>query len=594
MTDSTATPELSKADRDAIAQRALVEIEERKRAGTYSSGAKAHTEYEHRPLDWMVEKMGVDERTIRWSAYGDEYEDHEWDGTVDPLVEMLESVGADEDCAAEAGTGTGKSFTLALIVFWALATHENGIVLTAAPKQSQLLLNVWKYIGMMWPKFQAMFPQAQLLSGKIRMAPQDEGGDEKWAATAFVAGVSADEEVAQKAKGFHGWYMLWITEETPGMNPAIMKTIANTRTGTRNPQISVGQPTHQHDELHTFGQKPWVKHVRISSLDYPNVVLDREVVEGAVTRQHVERCEHDYGRDGRLFLTEVRGISPSESEEALIRRDWCEAATELYSKPEMRIGVGAFGVDCADSPKGDDAAIADFLGACLTEVRAFKVENANKLGEQVANLMKVQKIDPRYVGVDPVGVGAGTVNELKRLGYRVRHLGGARKAVPGLDKDTLWSQIETDLEGEIKPAGPSVVEAERFNNLRSQIYWRLREDIRKGNLALPHDEKLFDELTAIEWEQKNGIICVSKKEDIKSKLKRSPNRADAVAYGNFVRRREPIRPPKTGIPENTAHRDYGLERIAAKYKKNERARKQRVQRQIRRMKQGRGRGRRVW
>ncbi|KKK96105.1 hypothetical protein LCGC14_2666100, partial [marine sediment metagenome] len=202
------------------------------------------------------------------------------------------------------------------------------------------------------------------------------------------------------------------------------------------------------------------------------------------------------------------------------------------------------------------------------EVEAFACPDANLLGKRVFEEIEENDIDPRYVGVDPVGVGAGTVNELKRLGVRVRHLGGGNKAIPGLDTDVLWSETEPNLEGHMKAAGPAVVEAERFVDLRSQIWWRMREDLRLGRVAFPPDDELFSDLTIPTFGTRNGRIYVQSKEDIIRLLRRSPNKGDACCYGNWVRRRTPVRIKTERPMDSTENRDRGLERFL--YRQNKR------------------------
>ena len=46
--------------------------------------------------------------------------------------------------------------------------------------------------------------------------------------------------------------------------------------------------------------------------------------------------------------------------------------------------------------------------------------------------------------------------------------------------------------------------------------------------SLPPDEELCEELTAPTYETKNGKICVMPKDVMKVRLKRSPNKADAL------------------------------------------------------------------
>lgn len=266
-------------------------------------------EYQERPLDWMVEVLEVERETIHWSL-NEGYGDHEWDGTPDPLVKILDALVEWKDVGAEAGTGTGKTFLAACIALWWLACWENSIVVTIAPKKDQLLLHVWKEVDRLWPKFQKRFPGAEKLTGKVRM----QKNSEVWAATAFVAGVAEQEEVATKAQGWHAPDMLLITEETPGIKLPIMKALENTRTAPHNLQLSLGNPDHREDPLHKFCEREDVVDVRISALDFPNVVCDDPtIVPGAVSRKAVVRRKILYQNTPALYDSRVRGVSPKQA-----------------------------------------------------------------------------------------------------------------------------------------------------------------------------------------------------------------------------------------------------------------------------------------
>jgi hypothetical protein len=242
----------------------------------------------------------------------------------------------------------------------------------------------------------------------------------------------------------------------------------------------------------------------------------------------------------------------------------------------------ARGVDVANSETGDEAAIARGPGRRLPEVVSVPCPDANQLGAIVAQEIERDKIDPRYVGVDPVGVGAGCVNELKRLGHKVRHLSGARKAIPGVDTDELWSETNIDFEGRERPTGARVVEAERFADLRSQMHWRMREDLRKEAVDLVYDVELFNDLTTPTFKTANGVIKVESKEEIKKRLGRSPNKGDAVIYWNWVRRRTPVRVSKDTKETSTSDRDRSLERFLAQQAKRQKKENRELIRRLKR------------
>lgn len=579
---------------------AEAEIQARMRAGTWGQSLKSFDEYRHRPIDFAVDKLGITRHSLVWSE-NDGYEDHEWDGTPDPIVAIANGLAAGKDVGVESGTGTGKSHALGWLQLWFLASWVGARTFSFASKEEQLDIYSWTEIKRMWPKFQALFPLAELTNLRIRMAGRGEEGEEAgWGAIGRSAGVGAEEEIASKAAGMHAAHMMILVEEAQGVPLPVSKAIENTVTGVHNLRCYVGNPDHEFDTLHQFCISPGVEHVRISALDHPNVVVnnvrdpdwqdlanDIDVVPGAVSRRSIADRTQKYGKGSRLYISRIRGISPPQAADALIRWEWCEAAAKLWDPSteigqEMRQGSLALGIDVADQPDGDFSAFARFQGACLTEVESFRAEDASKVGQRAYWEIKdpTNPIDPRYVGIDSVGVGASAVNEMRRLGLKVRHIAGGNRAVPGLDEEEFWSETQADLEGALHPAGPKVIQAERFDNLRSQVWWRLREDLRLGRLALPHDEELWQDLVTPKFDTDNGKIRVEPKRKIKERIGRSPDKGDAAAYGNFVRQR---RPPKREIapPHETENRDRGLERMLQRLDKERRREERQLQKMLR-------------
>ena len=85
-----------------------------------------------------------------------------------------------------------------------------------------------------------------------------------------------------------------------------------------------------------------------------------------------------------------------------------------------------------------------------------------------------------------MGVGGGIVDRLKEQDYRVHGYNGGRS-----------------------PKRPT------FANLRAESHWHLRTLLEQGQIALPYDEELFDELVAIRWRAtSNGKIQIEPKEEL--------------------------------------------------------------------------------
>jgi len=488
--------------------------------------------YRRDPLRWAVEILGLKRATVEWSAAGPQYAGHRWDGDADPLLAAGRALTEDRWVAIEAGTGVGKTVWDAALLLWFLDCWPNAQVVTLAPKEKQLKHHLWRWANRFFPAFRRRRPTAIITSLNVRVRPP--GHD--WEAIGFPAGVGAAEDVAQKAAGFHAEHQLVIVEDTPGVDPAVLAAFVETSVAPHNLVLAVGNPDHQLDTLHQFAKMPRVVALRASALDYPNVVCDDpRLIPGGVSRASVEERLLKHKATGRRYLTRVRGISPAEASDALVKLTWCYAARDrgqqlcarlgiedlraLLRQPALKLpaeleGPLAAGVDVANSQRGDLAAIALGRGAVCCAVDDFTCADATWLGQKVYQEVVLDlKVPGDRIGVDGIGVGAGTVGTLRNLNVDVVDIQSAAAAVD---------------DGE----------EERYANLRAQMHWLAAQDLQHGRVILPDDEQLIEDLVVPRWEPRGGKIFVRPKEQIKKDLPdgRSPNKGDGFVYWNWVRR----------------------------------------------------------
>lgn len=503
-----------------------------------SSHIEAHESYQTDPIGWARDILGIPEHTLRWSL-NEGYPGYQWDGTPDPIACLFEAVADWQDVGVESGTGTGKSFGCGVLILWFLACFPNSRVFTFAPKEEQLRLYIWMEMGKLWQRFQQHFPSARLTDLRIRMKG---GTDDSWGAVGYAVGIVADEEIATKAAGMHAEHLLLVYEETPGIPPAVMLAGENTCTAPHNLRIAVGNPNHRLDALHKFATSPGVTHITMSALDHPNVVSgNASLIPGAISRTSIEKRRIKYTEASPVYQSRVRGISPAQASDALIRLDWLEAAAQRYDArrvlDQLPARVTGKGVDVANSEHGDKACIVDFADNVCIRIDAFQCPDANKLGAQVAREINTSNLSPLRVGVDTIGVGAGTVNELRRLGKVVQALNASSAPVILAEKVADGNTHEWERD------------TNKFRNLRSQMYWQAREDLRLGSIDVPKDEELWEELVAPTFVDEPMTI-VEPKEDIKDRLGRSPDKADAFVMANWVRARVIVISEKKSQPEN--------------------------------------------
>ena len=468
--------------------------------------------YREQPLEYLVERLKIKRESIQWSLLR-EYRNHQWDGDIDPLLQVLDAVAHSKWVGVESATSVGKTYLGACLVFWFLENWQNARVILIAPKEAQLALHIWREMNLLFPYFNL----GQMLTSELRLDPRPK----VWSAEAFAAGVSAEEVEmsATRAQGFHAEHMLVICEETPGISEAVLTAFQNTSVAPHNIIVAFGNPDHQADALHQFCKLKRVKSIRISGFDHPNVVLkDPNFIPGAQSIIGLETMLDKYSgnREHPLYLSRSRGISPAQSKNSLIKWEWCERAARRNPANAMK-GEKALGVDVANSEAGDEAAIAEGEGSWLKSIDEFPCPRADLLAtNEIYPRMMKGNIDASLIGIDGVGVGASCVNKMLEMGQGIVDIQSGAKQIEIPDREMR----------------------EQFNNLRSQGWWLLARDLERpdSHLILPYDKELFLDLCTPSWSTRSGKIIIEAKEDIKKRLGRSPNKGDAVMYWNLVRR----------------------------------------------------------
>lgn len=193
--------------------------------------------------------------------------------------------------------------------------------------------------------------------------------------------------------------------------------------------------------------------------------------------------------------------------------------SEIILKSSEKINNGitglSMGVDVARY--GDDRTVFIILKDGNIElIESYSKTAITEVVTRTIQLINDFKIEPNFVGIDSVGLGAGVVDSLKQQGYEVVELQGGVKPE------------ETEIEDSFKPF-----------NLRSQMYYKLRKDLINGQVGNLTNESLRLELQSIKYEiYADRTVKVVSKEAIKKLLGKSPDFADALVYANWVRNRQ--------------------------------------------------------
>lgn len=209
-------------------------------------------------------------------------------------------------------------------------------------------------------------------------------------------------------------------------------------------------------------------------------------------------------RDGNFMAARV------DAPDQLIPTDWIRQAQLRWTpKPPKGIPMCAIGVDVAQG--GADRTVLsirhDGWFAPLIEVPGVETPG----GHEVAGLVVTHRRDGAVVIIDMGGgYGGAAMEHLRANGVTV---------IP-------YKSI-------LKTSKKSTNDSLSFANTRVASYWALREALdptqRGGSsIALPDDPELMAELTALHFQVEARGITITKKDDVREMLGRSPDKADAI------------------------------------------------------------------
>lgn len=212
----------------------------------------------------------------------------------------------------------------------------------------------------------------------------------------------------------------------------------------------------------------------------------------------------------------------------LIPTEWIEAAMKRWRPRLEKPPMDSMGVDVSRGNMGgimltngkDRTVIARRHGTWFDDLVSLKGIDVND-GPAVAAQVIARRRDNAVVHIDIVGVGTSPYDFL--VGSHVQTIG-----INGGAKSLATTEGQSQL---------------KFVNLRSELYWRMREALDPSNqhpLYLPNDAELLADLAAPRfWMTPSGIMVEPKRgkptEDGKptgliARLGRSPDRGDAAVY----------------------------------------------------------------
>lgn len=475
--------------------------------------------------------------------------------------EVLESVRLNRKTAVRACHGVGKSFIASRAVLWWLSTHadDDALVITTAPTAAQVT-------GIIWQEIKKAHSRAGL-PGTVT-----GGSVPQWKVDGVIKGEgrSPSDSNQHSFQGRHAKYLFIVVDEACGIAPLIWDGVESMATGPLNRMLAIGNPTDPNTKFRDMfkPESDW-NEIHIDALKSPNmcqseldklhwddqanvmrvlqkegIELSTEVVpdgvrENITSIQWVAEKIKTWGVDSALWKGKVRGEFPDSSDMGVIPLPWVEAAIrrwEAWDEKGRPPIVGRSIVGCDVARMGEDkTCFAVRVADCITDIFTYQHADTMVTSDVLLGRGRMVDLDGReivlppwqttpfmqYV-VDSIGVGAGVKDRLRQ--YFREHPQMYTPEVIGFNASKGTSVVIDDF---------------AFFNQRAYAWWRMRKLLdpaqnngRGSSVMLPPHDEMIRDLTTPKWTPadtgKPPKIKIESKEDIRKRLSRSPDVADAI------------------------------------------------------------------
>ena len=427
--------------------------------------------------------------------------------------EVWQSVRDNRKTHVKSGHKTGKTLIAALIALWFLDCWRPSRVITTSASWPDVKMKLWGHIR-----------DRYRLGGNWFGTPISTT-DLKISDRHYATGLSCDR--VEAAAGHNEKYVLVGVDEASSVSKEFMEAVeaeASRLLEIGNPLMAEG-PFYQHARSREY------HHITISCWDHPNVQTGKEAIRGGPSKEWCEDRLEVWGAGSPLYLTRVLGEFPEESEDTLFPINTIQGSFQLYrqlkDEPPVPNTEKVMGLDVArkggDETCGYDQDKVEFDGRPIPRARKnllLRRTDHHKTRMKVGGIYEKNPFD--YLNIDAGGEGSGPADEIGHMvvGNNTRPIKVRRISFGG------------------KAGSPD------YFDVRAEMYWQLSVAMKNG-MAIEPDEKLEEELIVIGGlaDHKEKMVGHTKrlvryllpKDEIKERLGRSPDRADALALANYRR-----------------------------------------------------------
>jgi hypothetical protein len=408
----------------------------------------------------------------------------------------------------------GKSKTASLVAARWLARWPPGTarVVTTAPTFHQVRAILWNEINALHSKAVDEHGN-KLLPGRITQT--------EWWIDGYQAGLGRKpaDNAPETFSGLHAEHLLVIIDEAGGVPNEIWTAVDTLATNEGCVILAIGNPddpqSHFKDVVHganTPEGNGWMV-IQIPAWETPN--LSGEICapifkKVLLSKKWVDDKRIAWGEDSALWQAKIAAEFPTEDSMTIIRVADVTAALNApddYDPEDLarykRLNTIQLGVDIAASETGDETVIRERVGRKILRKWTIRSEDPTEISDKIVEAQ--MQSGATLLHIDATGVGFGFIADLRRR-------------LPNVAIIPFVAAAAAD-------------DKKQFVNRRAENHWYAREMLRKHLLDFSQMEDADDavkQLTSARYQINKGKIQVEAKDDIRKRIDRSPDDADAI------------------------------------------------------------------
>lgn len=414
--------------------------------------------------------------------------------------ELLQSLAKYDRITTRSGHKTGKSFSASIAAWWWFYTQKDAKVILLAPSFTQLNKILWTEIKNMGKYLRVQHGSRIYENVNAGIISPDNRA---------IFGFTANTK-PEKVAG-HSGRILYLVDEASGVPDEIHQVLGTVPNGK---VFEISNPTKSFGAFYEHHQSTEWHKVHLSSIDAANEnqwLGRRWKYENLANQNWVEARRREYHEGSYWFDVRVRGEFPAQSTDTVISNqsvmDAWSRQCEHSAGEDIHIGVDVarFGEDLS--------AIAVRIGFELLYIKTYEKEDTVQIADRVSK--EIEKYILRYNN--------------RRIHVKFDCSNGFGSGVFDIVK-SRYSFKENVTMHEIYFGGAPT--DSHYNNMRDQIWFEMSHWI--DSATLPKDDDLRKELVSVKYAyDSKGKHKVESKPDLKKRIGRSPDRADALALACF-------------------------------------------------------------